>query len=492
MALSREQFIRKVAGLSAKMQAVQSSTGVSPPLDTAKDFWEFTTRYLPHYFTEPSPEFHKEIIALLEQGAPCTAIAAPRGFAKSTLVSLAYSLWKIISGDRKFVVVVSATDKLAADLVEFIKAELETNSLLAKDFGNYLVRASKKGDFTTGGTRVLALGKKRALRGFRSRQHRPDLIILDDIEKDAEAYSPDRVQQTLDLILRGLLPSLDPQRGRLIVIGTILRERSAAGIILRSDEEPFCQWARAIYKAINVLEDGREQSLWEQRFPLEKLKGIRASMGGDAFETEYQNMPRQEASQVFVPQWFREEALDEKAPMAVFIDPAPDRVSKSDFKAALFIAKDGEKFGIIDAVLVQGKDSEFFARFAEVYRRYQPRILAVGGEGNGFQQYFLKDLQQFLKDVGLPLSIKVSKSSINKELRIARLASYFESGRLVFAPKTLSTAWGKTVVEQLVYFPQAHVHDDAPDALAGAITLLEGLAKPSEFRALPKRVKKSF
>ncbi|MGL5253789.1 MAG: phage terminase large subunit [Brevinema sp.] len=492
MALSKEQFIRKMAGLSAKMQAVGSSTGSSPSYDSQSGFWNFVHRYLPHYFTEDSPRFHKEIIDLLEQEKPCTAIAAPRGFAKSTLVSLAYSLWKIISGDRKFLVIVSATDKLAADLVEFIKIELETNSLLIKDFGHYLVHSSKKGDFTTRDTRILALGKKRALRGFRSRQHRPDLIILDDIEKDAEAYSPEMVQQTLDLILRGLLPSLDPQRGRLIFIGTILRERSAAGIILKSSEEPFCKWVRAIYKSINTLENGSEQSLWEQRFPLTKLKDIRASMGIDAFQTEYQNSPRQDNSQIFKPELFIENSLNENTPVGVFIDPATDKLTKNDFKAAVFVSKQDNQFEILDAVLVQGRDVEFFARFTETFRRYQHRIIAVGGEGNGFQQYFLKDLQQFLKDSGITLSIKVCKSSTNKELRIARLAQYFESKRLFFSRGALNSAWGKILIEQLEYFPQSHVHDDAPDALAGVIELLEGLSKPSDFIALPKRAKKSF
>ncbi|MGL5722504.1 MAG: hypothetical protein ACRCY4_08905, partial [Brevinema sp.] len=347
MALSREQFIKKMGVLSAKMQAVGASTGVSPPLDTQGDFWEFAKKYLPHYFTEASPDFHKEIIELLERSQACTAIAAPRGFAKSTLVSLAYSLWKIVGGDRKFLVIVSATDKLANDLVEYIKLELEGNPLLARDYGTYLVQSSKKGDFVTRDTRVLALGKKRALRGFRSRQHRPDLIILDDIEKDAEAYSPEMVQQTLDLILRGLMPALDPQRGRLILIGTILRERSATGIMVNSQEDPFCQWTRAKYRAINTLDNGQEQSLWEQRFPLAKLKDIRASMGVEAFQTEYQNMPRQDWEQIFKPEWFRESVLSPQSPVGVFIDPATDKLGgKNDFKAAVFVAKEGNVFEI--------------------------------------------------------------------------------------------------------------------------------------------------
>ena len=73
-------------------------------------------------------------------------------------------------------------------------------------------------------------------------------------------------------------------------------------------------------------------------------------------------------------------------------------------------------------------------------------------------------------------------------MRIARLAGYFETGKLAFAPGTKNSKWGKLLIEQLEYFPTASVHDDGPDALEGALRLLENLAGGgSKFIFLPRR-----
>lgn len=73
---------------------------------------------------------HREISLLLENAASGErgeriSLAAPRGHAKSTLVSLAYVLWCICLKKERFIVLGSNTASQANDLLTHIKTELE-------------------------------------------------------------------------------------------------------------------------------------------------------------------------------------------------------------------------------------------------------------------------------------------------------------------------------------------------------------------------------
>ena len=62
-------------------------------------------------------------------------MAAPRGHAKSTLVSLIYVLWEAMRGRRRFIVLVGNSTTAATRLLEHVRHELETNDLLRTAYG---------------------------------------------------------------------------------------------------------------------------------------------------------------------------------------------------------------------------------------------------------------------------------------------------------------------------------------------------------------------
>jgi hypothetical protein len=61
------------------------------------------------------------------------ALAMPRGSGKTTLAECA-ALWGVSYGFRRFVVLIGATETHAEQLLDSIKAEVESNDLLAADF----------------------------------------------------------------------------------------------------------------------------------------------------------------------------------------------------------------------------------------------------------------------------------------------------------------------------------------------------------------------
>ncbi|SFB88335.1 phage uncharacterized protein (putative large terminase), C-terminal domain-containing protein [Brevinema andersonii] len=494
--LTRQQYLKTIPLLLDLMDSETTPVGIAGKEKRKKqakhDFWFFFSHYLPHYADQKSPEFHREMIELLESEKTRIAIAAPRGFAKSVLVSFAYVVWCILFEKRYFVVLVSATDALARDLSDFIRLEFTDNHRILEDFGSLLLGQGSEDDFTANKTRVLARGRKQAVRGFRNRQHRPDLIILDDIEKDEESMSPKTIQKTLDVINRGLVPSLK-SGGKIVFIGTILRKRSVSGTLLLSEEEPWNMWERKIYRALEPDGNGGEKSLWEERFSVEFLQEQQRKIGLSAFHAEYQNMPSDEENSLFTESMIREGQREVGAPMALFIDPSVDGIKANDYKAGVLVSKNQDEFIVVDAVMGQGSDHKFFENIINLYQKYQDSILIVAVESNGFQAYFLKELQAFAEKEGVALPLHAIKNTLKKEHRITKLVPLFETNKIVFDGELIRSKTGKLLIEQLLYFPDSVVHDDGPDALEGAIRVLEARTNTkSSFILLPRPEKRTF
>ena len=155
-----------------------------------------------HYFSLEPAKFHQELVGLLDKQGATTAIAAPREHAKSTIVTLGYPLHQICFGLRNFIIIVSDSEYQASDFVRFIKLELEENQRIQQDFGDlrgHFGQWTESGFVTCNGVKVLARGKGQKIRGLRHRQHRPDLVVMDDIENDQSVRSPRQVEKILDV-----------------------------------------------------------------------------------------------------------------------------------------------------------------------------------------------------------------------------------------------------------------------------------------------------
>lgn len=437
------------------------------------DFWFFVQHYLPHYFSNTPAEFHKCIINKIQSDAPNVAIAAPRGFAKSTIVTFAYPLWSIVSERHKFIIIVSATKDLADDLANFIRLELIDNERLREDFGKLLLDMGSSGNFVAKKTRIFSRGKAQAVRGFRYKESRPDLIIIDDIEKDNESLSPVSTIKTLRSITSGLLPALKPN-GKFVVVGTILAKRSVAGIIFLSDDSPWNLWDRTVFRALEYDENGNPTSLWEERFSVEFLEKQKELIGITTFNQEYNNQPTDDGLAMFDLSMIIDKEYEKNAPIILFVDPSVDGLKKNDYKAAVLVSKNNNgTYTVVDGILIQGRDSIFFDAVCDLYLKYQGNIVSVLVESISFMKYFVQNLDQHAKNKEIYLNIKMTSSNLKKEYRISQLVPLFETGKIYFDPVFRTSKSGKILIEQLIYFPTLGVHDDGPDALAFAISSLQ-------------------
>lgn len=167
----------------------------------------------------------------------------PRGTGKTTIAVVAET-WAIVTGRRRFVVVVAANTKEARKLLKAVFTILSTNRELAADFpevcyplaklrGSALLARGQlfygkptnvqinadsirlptiQGAKTSGAT-IAAYGVNAAIRGLSSENpdgstDRPDFLFLDDLQTDAVAIKPHRVarlEETVSSTLEGLV-----------------------------------------------------------------------------------------------------------------------------------------------------------------------------------------------------------------------------------------------------------------------------------------------
>jgi hypothetical protein len=174
---------------------------------------------------QPIPDFHREMWRLCTSKHPFVAIAAPRGFAKSTAITHSYVLSCLLFRERRFVLLISGTEAQAILFLNDLKNELKDNSNLQMLFGVPKFLKDAETDIIVEMPdghrfRVMAKGAEQQLRGAKWAAKRPDLIVCDDIEEDECVINKDRREKFRKWFFGALLP-LRSDTGIVRVVGTI-------------------------------------------------------------------------------------------------------------------------------------------------------------------------------------------------------------------------------------------------------------------------------
>lgn len=228
----------------------------------------FALQFFQHLLNRPFGPMHREIIQLHEQAAanppihtrPARrlAIAAPRGAAKTTLKSLILPLHAILYRHERYIAILSATLKQAAQRLANIKAEIETNAPLRRAFPTEVRKRAqwnRKG-ININNVQVDIFSAGTELRGISYRQWRPTLVLLDDIEDSKNVQNPEQRQRLLEWY-NEVIENIGDTYTAIEIVGTILHPDSLlANLIQRPD------FQRRIYRS--VIHFAHRNDLWEQ------------------------------------------------------------------------------------------------------------------------------------------------------------------------------------------------------------------------------------
>lgn len=486
----RQRIEAEVSGFSA--DPIQRAGRIQ---DATSSFEIFVGTYFPHYVRSPhKSELHKHLFARLPEiiaspKSETDAIAAPRGEAKSTLVSQLFALWCSLTGAKHYIVIVMDSIDQAYPMLEAIKAELEFNPRLLCDFPEMTGQGrvwQAATILTRNDCKVQVAGSGKKLRGLRHGPHRPDLCILDDIENDEQVRNPDQRDKLQSWLTKTVLPLGGAgTKFDVVYIGTILHYDSVLARtlanrmwraarfkalirwpdhmvlwdrweeILRNDGEEL---ADAYYGLHQVVMDAGAIVSWAAR-PLLALMKIRARDGHDTFDSEYQNDP----------------VAGDNAPFAKVIqfwvnrlaewlfygacDPSLGKAGASRDPSALLVGGLNRETGVLDVVeaLIKKRLPD---RIIEdvIALQVEYRCLLWAIETVQFQEFLRSELVKRSAARGIPVPARAVQPHADKILRIESLQPHVANGLIRLHPSQA------TLIDQLRHFPKAD-HDDGPDAL---------------------------
>ena len=237
-------------------------------LEMEQDMLLFGRMVMPNMFSENSPGFHYDIVQELNTDNKQINIIAPRGHAKSSIVAGVYPLWHLMMDKgTKVIVLVSRTQSLATKLLGTIKDVLDYSQEFRYFFGYWGQNSARKWTNTEielkDGSIIICKGTGQQIRGIKHGNQRPTLLILDDPEDEVNTKTSEAMEYNLRWLLQSGVPSLDPLRGRICVIGTPQHERCMVETL-----KDMKGWKNLQFSP--DLESGT--ALWPEVWPIDKLK----------------------------------------------------------------------------------------------------------------------------------------------------------------------------------------------------------------------------
>lgn len=233
------------------------------------DFNFFAALVDPHQFRHLFPAFYITLFRLLTgflQPIERFAIGIPRGFAKTTYIKL-MCVWYILFTAKKFILIVGASEKLALNTVSDI-CDMLGAANIRRLFGAWDSRieedTKEQKVFYFRGRWIIikGIGAGTSVRGINRKNERPDVIIMDDIQKREDADN----EQMADDLLTWMLGTLGLAKSNdgctFIFIGNMYPKNS---ILEKLRQDP--EWTSLVVGGI--LADGT--SLWEELKPLDGL-----------------------------------------------------------------------------------------------------------------------------------------------------------------------------------------------------------------------------
>lgn len=224
--------------------------------------------YFHKYLKYETAPFHKEIFGILEdESNKLAVIVAFRGSAKSTIITTAYVLWSILGRQqKKFIVILGQTEQKARQYLMNIKAELEHNDLLKKDLGPFDEERNQWGATALIvrklNAKIMISSSEQSIRGMRHGEHRPDLIILDDVEDTASVKTQEGRDKAFDWFAGEVIPAGD-RNTRIIAVGNLLHEDS---LLKRLEQRIVDGEVSGVYREYPII-DENNVPLWPGKYP---------------------------------------------------------------------------------------------------------------------------------------------------------------------------------------------------------------------------------
>lgn len=445
-----------------------------------RDYNYFCRTYFPHLATSDCGKFQVDAATYLAATPRARALYEwARGHAKSSHIGCLIPLWikarskAGLSQGFEFVVVVSKSEDSAKGLLGDLQAELSTNEAYRTDFD---VRSNKGDEWQDGrfaiedGTTFVALGRGQSPRGLKKGGRRPDYIVIDDIDDDELTENEARVHKVYNWCKSALFGTMLAGRGRYVMVGNRISQQSVLALYATTPD--------IHHTIVNVL-DKSGKPTWRENYTLEEVQEMRKSMGERNFLKEYMNAPCREGT-VFRREWIRYGKMlkpREYTRIYCYTDPSWKSSTKNDYKATIVVGKTkAGYYHVLRAYAAQTTVKDMVSWHYEIEELIgKHKHVRYWMEANMLQDLLLSEFAKEGELRGQQIAItKDSRRKPDKFSRIEAMQPLFERGFVVLNEAERDAPGMLVLVDQLLSTERgSKAHDDAPDALEGAIYKLD-------------------
>lgn len=424
--------------------------------------------------------FHQDLINLQEAADTCLQLA-PRGYGKSTILTIARAVYEIVKNPNVRVLIAANTQLQAEVFLREIKAHFERNERVREYFGNFvsedkwdtreIVVAPRTSTAKESTITCVGVGGPVASRHY-------DVIIADDLVDEENARTETQRERVKTWWYQTLLPCCEPD-GRVFVIGTRYHHLDLYGHLIRNEYAEKHQIIPAIAAGGTTP--------WPEKFSLEWLEERKRQAGSIIFNCQYQNDTSLMKGHIFKEEWFRFYDVEPNwKEMHHFIgcDPAATKrealVSQSKVETDWWTIVVGARLRKDDAYssdvhlreVWRGRctKEEYLEKLKQLNQRYKP--LKVMIETVAAQEYLAQDAEKHMP-------VRRLDRTTDKVARAYWLQAFLENGQILLPAKHIRAdhATWQALMDELLLFPQGD-HDDLFDGLQ---TMMEGAMSVSSY-----------
>lgn len=429
---------------------------------------EWFKYYCPDFaFAEPAP-FHKRATKRVMNNPEWYEVRAwSRENAKSVRTMME-TLKLVLTAKKRNVVLTSNSFDNAVRLLLPYKANLEHNQRIIHDYGTQEKLGEwEASEFTTrNGAAFRAIGVGQSPRGTRKDAHRPDILLIDDLDTDEACRNPTIVKRNWDWVEKALLGTRSISNPLLVIFcGNIIA--------------PYSCITEAIKMADHVdiinIRDAKGKSTWPTKNTEAMIDRVLSKLSYTTIQQEYFNNPVREGT-VFKEMAYKPcPAIKHYEYLVCYTDPSFKETKKNDYKATVLVGKLRGEFHVIKAFVEQTTTAKMI--------EWHYHIMDLIGERACYyymEEVFLQDLilEEFYRNAqSNKRTIPIVGDKRSKPDKFTRIESLLEplhrNGKLFLNEAEKANPHMQRLKQQFeTLAPGSRAHDDGPDAVEGAVWMI--------------------
>jgi predicted phage terminase large subunit-like protein len=469
-----EEIISKIEQASEVLRAQKEKYYSSNFFEFSRDVLQWPDIYEP---------LHREVCDFVQNNIDKKKllILLPRGTFKSSIITVGYTLWRIVKNPNDRVLISNATYPMAISFLRQVKDHLSKNQTLKDIFGDYTAPENndawreeyiilKEIGADTSGFRgkeptVSSVGAESNVTGSHF-----NVAILDDLVNRDNINTSEQINKIINFY-KDTLDVVDAKDGhkQIIIIGTTWHQADLYSYIMDPDNGALDDFAVMI-KPAYTGEWGKGELLFPTRLGWNQLEELRRQQGPSHFAAQYLLDPVPSEEAIFKAKFkYFDESDVKPIPTNTFItvDPAISEKKEADYSAMVCVSVDKDNnWYIRDIWRDHVNPKRLIDQIFYWDTKYNP--VQIGVESNAFQKVLKFYIYEEMKTRNQFIPVKeLTHSDISKDERIRGLEPRYESG-MVFHSKECDNM--RYLEDELRRFPRGK-NDDVIDALASVLEI---------------------